>query len=391
MKKKILITIATLLLVFGSIGYFLYVKYNEVPNVISSFNESGVLFNLDDSEFSNKLFYSQLDDKAKLYYQCLYNSSKEYDISFTYLFEHDENSLDKALRAFSFDWPQYYWWDEILDEKIVIENNLGKKFVYYKITSNTDSKEDVTNDGELIVNEGLKIANEVKSDNDYETIKNLHDYIINNVTYDEDVLVSQDLRSVLLNKVGVCAGYSEAFQYVANILGYDCYSVTGETIPEQANGVFHEWNIIHIGDNWYWVDNTWDEIIDEDDNEVNIGYEYFLASSSAFMINHILPNDFLYPECKDDSLYYLNMPGKLIYNLDENEIETFVTECIKNGYHTIELKFINNDNGLSTYDWLDNNGFFDLYEKNISETYSLGCLWQYDEGSQFLEIYWYYN
>ena len=53
---------------------------------------------------------------------------------------------------------------------------------------------------------------------------------------------------LLLNDESVCAGYSEVFQYIANILGYECYSVSGSTLPTPEDNTFHEWNIIKLND-----------------------------------------------------------------------------------------------------------------------------------------------
>ena len=87
--------------------------------------------------------------------------------------------------------------------------------------------------------------------------KMAHDLICKNVKYDpgyEDTNIKQNeynqsAYSVFIEKVTVCAGYSQAMQLLMNGAGIDCGVVTSDD---------HEWNIIKLNNTWYYVDCTWD-------------------------------------------------------------------------------------------------------------------------------------
>lgn len=76
------------------------------------------------------------------------------------------------------------------------------------------------------------------------------------------------------NKV-VCEGYAKTFQYILNIKEIDNLYVIGN-----ANGGGHAWNVISIGNKWYYMDLTWD------DQKDGYGYTYTCMPASLFEQNH---------------------------------------------------------------------------------------------------------
>ena len=61
----------------------------------------------------------------------------------------------------------------------------------------------------------------------YEKIKYVYEYIINSTDYNENGQDTQNIQSVLLYHSSVCAGYSKAFQYLLNRMGFSCTYITG--------------------------------------------------------------------------------------------------------------------------------------------------------------------
>lgn len=124
--------------------------------------------------------------------------------------------------------------------------------------------------------------------------KKAHDLICENVVYDpgyEDPGIGQNeynqsAYSAFVEKVTVCAGYSQAMQMLMNRAGIDCGVVTSQA---------HEWNIVKINNTWYYVDCTWDDGDGKSGYEVI--YKYFNRSKSQFLnfsdsnyIHHITEN-----------------------------------------------------------------------------------------------------
>lgn len=69
----------------------------------------------------------------------------------------------------------------------------------------------------------------------------------------------------------VCEGYAKAFQYLCDLSGLTCYTVTGEMAGGTGEGP-HMWNIVTLGGENYLVDVT-----NSDDGTVGQGGELFLA------------------------------------------------------------------------------------------------------------------
>lgn len=109
--------------------------------------------------------------------------------------------------------------------------------------------------------------------------KKIHDLICEKVTYDpyynsiQQNRYNQTMYSVFCTDTTVCAGYSQAMQLLCNAVGIDCVSVTSED---------HQWNIIRLNDNWYYLDVTWNDNI-ADSKNMKSAYQYFNRSRQNFM------------------------------------------------------------------------------------------------------------
>ncbi len=114
---------------------------------------------------------------------------------------------------------------------------------------------------------------------DLERERAVHDIICDLATYKDVGQNHQSAYSALVDGYSVCAGYSRAFQIACQRLGIVCYYVTGN-----ANGEDHAWNIVCIGGNYYNVDITGDDTINEALNTYS--YQYFNVSDSQIAHNH---------------------------------------------------------------------------------------------------------
>jgi len=99
-------------------------------------------------------------------------------------------------------------------------------------------------------------------------IKLIHDWIADTVTYDVSMLsktsvTGQDLPSVLSSRRAVCSGYARLFETIAGLAGFEVRTVNGYTKGLGGDFAFnfrnsHAWNMVRIGDLWYFVDTTFD-------------------------------------------------------------------------------------------------------------------------------------
>lgn len=135
-----------------------------------------------------------------------------------------------------------------------------------------------------------------------------HNYVVDNVVYDEtagDEIYT--IYGALCGGVAVCEGYSEAFQYLLQRMGIECLLCYGV-----AGGDDHEWNIVKLGENYYHVDTTWDDIGYLEDIGLR-EYFYFNLSDKAIAKTHEVgklsfeQNFQQPPACEDDSLWYYSL------------------------------------------------------------------------------------
>ncbi len=95
-----------------------------------------------------------------------------------------------------------------------------------------------------------------------------HDYIASNYEYDT-TYENKNLDDMVLNKTGVCQGYSYLFKEIMNALGIPCV-----TVP--SNECNHMWNKVMINGAWYNVDVTYDDPLF--DMSTHISHKYFIVN-----------------------------------------------------------------------------------------------------------------
>lgn len=125
-----------------------------------------------------------------------------------------------------------------------------------------------------------EIVSECKAGTKWKTALNLHDWLIYNVYYDQNYEYYG--ADMMLRGYGVCDGYSKAFHMLCERAG----------IPvTRAVNKDHAWNAIQIGEEWYFVDCTWDDPIGGPQEAVS-GYEghtYFCVNEAMLSTDHPKP------------------------------------------------------------------------------------------------------
>lgn len=128
-------------------------------------------------------------------------------------------------------------------------------------------------------------------DNGYDQLKYVHDWIVNNTVYRHaDTYYETEADGPLVYGTAVCEGYSKAFMYFAQSLGYECVCAIG-----RAGGVDHMWNMVKLGGQWYNVDVTWDDPVMSDGSN-KLRYNYFLISDSKIQQDHWFDTPFKLPD-----------------------------------------------------------------------------------------------
>ncbi len=113
----------------------------------------------------------------------------------------------------------------------------------------------------------------------------IYNYITGNVAYDYDNLNVESYKlkftayAALINGTAVCQGYATLFYRLARECGLEARVITGTSMGDN-----HAWNIVKIGDRFYYADCTWDA--------GNRTYSYYLKGSDDFA-SHLCEEKYL--------------------------------------------------------------------------------------------------
>ena len=122
----------------------------------------------------------------------------------------------------------------------------------------------------------------LRGSTEYETVRNVHDYVIQRITYDNSITRFTAYQG-LVEQSTVCQGYALLTYKLLTDLGIPCRFVSGYA------GESHAWNIVKLGGQWYFLDTTWDDPVGSTPQLI---YDYFLVGSDKLSKDHTLDPEF---------------------------------------------------------------------------------------------------
>lgn len=139
------------------------------------------------------------------------------------------------------------------------------KLITKLLTINKDDKKDDKED---------------KTNEDYDKIKIIHDYIINTTKYDvsnNKEIKSYNAYGALKNHLATCNGYTDLMAIFLTKMGYENFKVatTNETTG-------HVWNVVKINNEWLHLDLTWDDPVSSDGKDY-LYHKYFLINTEGLI------------------------------------------------------------------------------------------------------------
>lgn len=137
-----------------------------------------------------------------------------------------------------------------------------------------------------VLHKCIEIISEVITEDmtDYEKELAIHDYIIEHADYDENALIYSDWFTqyadqpygTLIDGNAICLGYASSFKLLLNMLGIECLFIKGDVYDTY---VYHAWNLVKLGTNWYAVDVTWDDPV----NQHTVSHKYFNVTDTVLI------------------------------------------------------------------------------------------------------------
>lgn len=241
------------------------------------------------TDYTRKWAYNHISDTQKILYARFFESAKNNtgDINISDL-GLKESDIVAAYWAFDYDNANFLTLGSGYGYNM--ETYTGK-VISVAISYGRSSGNVPTSQFEAATKSIIAEAEQMGSD--YERLKYIHDWLVNNTDYVKNNSASRnEADGPVVYGQAVCEGYSKAFMYLAQSMGYECVCVAG-----YARGD-HMWNMVKVGGEWYHVDVTWDDPVS------NAGpilrHNYFLVSDSTIRNDHSLDNYFAVPSAPYD-------------------------------------------------------------------------------------------
>lgn len=212
---------------------------------------------------TNKQAYDQI-------YAALYNGIQQVNLSVSV----STADICDIVYSVYYDHPELFW----------VDSSLSYSYNYsYIVTSVTVNFNGTANDlsgsqqrFESAIAPLLSTARTLS--NDADKVKLVHDYLTNTIDYTAGSQYNQSAYSAIVNGKTVCAGYAHAFQYCMQKLGIPAAYIVGYA------GEAHAWNILKLDGEYYCMDVTWDDPLNNPPNYYY--YNYFNITDAQISKDH---------------------------------------------------------------------------------------------------------
>ena len=290
-----------------------------------------------DGEFT--VYYDQLTDLQKKIYASMEKavSKAESKVTLSNVDINDfERECEKAGVALQYDHPEYFWFTggfRYYYSRGSTLSDITVEPIYYEYVSGFFDEEDKLNDLKKAVKNVSSLAKQHSND-DYERIIFVHDYLIKNAIYDHDALNEYYKTSrspsceyifssygCLVNGKTVCSGYAKAFQLIMRELGYDSTYVVGDA------GERHGWNCVYLDGEGYFVDVTWDD--GDLKTEVPF-YNYAFITDEMLSRTHKIDMPFKMPACTETEYNYFIKNGYYLDKYNFNSASAIISKQVNN-------------------------------------------------------------
>ena len=323
--------------------------------------------------------YRNMSDEEKLIYNAAYTALSDGYNEFVLKNVDHQKILDiygDVLKALISDFPEFFWLSGYVkaNAEYVSGSDKGNVTVSmgiydYWLENDLAKARKEFNEN---LNNFLREAREIQDD--WESIRFVHDRIIDMTAYDDESYELGEASNAMMNAysnsaygplvegIALCGGYAKLFELVMHRLGFECEYITGT-----ADGGSHAWNLILLDNgDYYHVDLTWD---DPDREDGIILYNYFCVNDEMIAKTHTVDPE--YEDIKASSTKYNYHVYKSLYltAYDFEALENIVKS--HSSEKTVSVRFENKEAFESAIsELIDGYKFFDILEKIDKESFS---------------------
>ncbi|MBE6772051.1 MAG: hypothetical protein E7547_07910 [Ruminococcaceae bacterium] len=335
--KKFFSLLLCIIFIFISVAALTVIKkYIDNPdeNHIANILETEPPQELTDIGSPYKFYYNRLSDIEKHAYNDILTEiySMPESIKIPRI---DVEQLDNVFSALLRDNPDLFF----VGRKCTLLTEVFKTSCFIEYIFEKDEYEERKAELEKVCNE---VVSSLSDPNDeWQTELEIHDYIVDNCRYMlvENEHVYSSAYGALVNGEAACEGYSKAAKLLFDRAGIESAVLSGKSKSYNGKEGPHMWNAVKISGNYYYLDCTWDDPINEDGDNVKI-YAYFNLSNGMIADTH---SDFSYSfDCSETAENYYVKTGKYFETYsreNENRLAELLARELEAGNGSVEIRF----------------------------------------------------
>lgn len=303
-------------------------------------------------------YYNNLSTKEKEIYSSIYNCLIDYQSKIE-LPSADYEQIVSINEYVLYDHPEIFYFNYF-----ELQNQVD--VCYYKpiYTYNQDEVTELTKQLENIRNQFISSLDSNSSD--YDKLKAIYNYVIEKNTYVDGAKDNQYITSALIYGNTVCSGYVKTIQYLCEAIDINSAYIVGKALNDSDNSS-HAWNLIELDGDYYYLDATWGDYVDEQNSFTM--YSYFMFDSDTMLKLYQPTSD--YKNTINGKYCYFDYENYYNESYDLNLLKSMVGNYRSNGINWMEFKFSDSCYQQAKTDLIDNEEMFDLYNQYASGSYSI--------------------
>ncbi len=275
----------------------------------------------------------QLSIKEQEVYDLLARAAENYDEEPVQV-EASSDQVRRSLLALRIDHPEYYWFDGEATYASASVPLLGDSTsVTLTYTMDRDTARSYLPQVEAYTQDCL--ASIADAGTDYDRILGVYRYIIEHTDYVQQVQ-DQSMICAMTQHQATCAGYARAFQYLMLKLNIPCTLILGTG----SGGESHGWNAVQCDGEWYQVDVTWGDPVDENGAPgTSLDYTYFMITDWEMYRDHTPDHDIPAPTCTATADNYYRRAGRQLASWDSLQYESIIRSAAAQGESWVTVRF----------------------------------------------------
>ena len=280
-----------------------------------------------------KFWFSTLSDEGKCAYNLIlgsiYSMPEEIEIN-----RIDSETLDKVFYALMSDNPDLFF----VGRRCTLRT-VGIR-TFFSVDYTVTKEEYAAMKAELDTVCADIIASFTDKTDLWHTELEIHDYIIDNCDYSlEDEIPGASAYGALVTGKAACEGYSKAAKLLLDAAGIENTVITGKSESDSGPSGAHMWNVVRLGGEWYHLDCTWDDPVDESGKKTK-SHLYFNVDDESISHTH---SDFSFDfGCNSMQESYFVKTGAYFESYDrsmEADLAEILIKETKNGKDTVYFCF----------------------------------------------------